>query len=723
MRQNILVPLVVVALVLFLVAGLAQTVFGQWSNDPTVNTPVVTQLHTQPDPKLCPDGTGGTIIVWQRLSYAGGYSDCKIYAQRLNAAGVPQWTTNGAAICTATSNQWSPALVGDGLGGAIITWGDLRSGSSDIYAQHVNSSGVAQWTTDGVAICTATGSQGGPQLVSDGAGGAIITWVDERSSQFSYDIYAQRVNSSGAVQWTTNGVAICTATYYQEDPQLVSDGSGGAIITWEDERGGAAGVDIYAQRVNSSGVPQWITNGVAVCTASNDQRSPRLASDGSGGVIIAWGDWRNFNSDIYAQRVSSSGVPQWTTNGIAICAAPDNQGGPQLVSDVSGGAIIAWQDSRGSCIFAQRVNVAGVVQWTTDGIALSATPGGYCHQLVGDGTGGAIITWHDWRSGPAHIYAQRVNVSGVVQWTTSGVAISTADGSQARPELVSDGAGGAIIAWNDWRNGSSGVYAQNVNRNGQLGMSAPSVIANGQFEQGTSNWTMYSAAPNGISFSTVAGGPSGSYAKVHINATSNNMQVYQTYFPLTAGKRYRLGFDAYSPTSRKVFVTVHKHGAPYGSYGFGEWIQLGPSWTHYERQFTAGGFSGTTSDTRLRFYFVYACGAGDDYYFDNVSLAQMLAKSGEEQIAEQPTTFRLDQNYPNPFNPTTTIKFSVGTYGHTSLRVYDVLGREVAILVDEVRDAGVYEAVFDATSLSSGMYFYKLESGNLVQTKKMIIMK
>ncbi len=254
-------------------------------------------------------------------------------------------------------------------------------------------------------------------------------------------------------------------------------------------------------------------------------------------------------------------------------------------------------------------------------------------------------------------------------------------------------------------------------------MTAPSVIANGGFEQGTTNWTMYSAAPNGISFSTVLGGPSGSYAKVHINATSNNMQVYQTYFPLTAGKRYTLGFDAYSPTSRKVFVTVHKHGAPYGSYGFGEWIQLGPNWTHYERQFTAAGFSGTTTDTRLRFYFVYACGAGDDYYFDNVSLAQMLAKSGEEQIAEEPTTFRLDQNYPNPFNPTTEIRYQTTEAGHVTLTVYDVLGREVATLVKGVEEPGYKSVKFDATNLSSGMYFYKLESGNFVQTKKMLILR
>lgn len=102
------------------------------------------------------------------------------------------------------------------------------------------------WTPNGMAICTAEDNQNFPQICSDGAGGAIITWVDDRSSEL--DIYTQRVNSIGDVQWALNGTAICTADNDQEDPQICSDGTGGAIITWEDRRSGAD-YDIYAQRI------------------------------------------------------------------------------------------------------------------------------------------------------------------------------------------------------------------------------------------------------------------------------------------------------------------------------------------------------------------------------------------------------------------------------------------------------------------------------------------
>ncbi len=90
--------------------------------------------------------------------------------------------------------------------------------------------------------------------------------------------------------------------------------------------------------------------------------------------------------------------------------------------------------------------------------------------------------------------------------------------------------------------------------------------------------------------------------------------------------------------------------------------------------------------------------------------------------------FALQQNYPNPFNPSTTIKFTVpsevkGETSNVKLIVYDMLGRKVATLIDETKSSGIYEVQFDASNLSSGMYFYKLSAGSFVQTKKMLLIK
>ncbi|MBU0727863.1 T9SS type A sorting domain-containing protein, partial [Patescibacteria group bacterium] len=88
-----------------------------------------------------------------------------------------------------------------------------------------------------------------------------------------------------------------------------------------------------------------------------------------------------------------------------------------------------------------------------------------------------------------------------------------------------------------------------------------------------------------------------------------------------------------------------------------------------------------------------------------------------------PLTFDLEQNYPNPFNPSTNIKFSVPESSNVRLAVYNLIGEEVAVLFDGFSEAGFYEVTFDASSLSSGAYFYKLQSGNSFVTKKMLLMK
>jgi hypothetical protein len=93
--------------------------------------------------------------------------------------------------------------------------------------------------------------------------------------------------------------------------------------------------------------------------------------------------------------------------------------------------------------------------------------------------------------------------------------------------------------------------------------------------------------------------------------------------------------------------------------------------------------------------------------------------------AEQLTSmsFNLQQNYPNPFNPTTTIKYSIAKEGHVKLTVYNVIGSEVSRVVDEYRPAGNYSVQFTGSNLASGIYLYKMESGNYSATKKFILLK
>ncbi len=468
-----------VALAALFVMGV--TVFGAvgWAAWTENGLAVCDEQGTQKAARLMSDGVSGAIFVWQ--DYRGVSYD--IYAQWLLADGhtASGWTAGGVPICTAAGHQHMPQVAPDGAGGAFIAWWDTRGLSYDIYAQRLLSNGsiAPGWPATGAALCTAPGHQFKPQLTDDGAGGAIVAWYDYRRGG-APDIYAQRITGGGAPAWSTNGITVCAALGGQYDPQIVGDGAGGAIVIWEDVRSTA--YNIYAQRVLADGRTAWLTDGIPISLTTSIQYAPRLVSDGTGGAIVAWEEHLGGGAaDIYAQRVLSDGTPApgWPPNGLAVCSALHAQWAPQLISDGRGGAIVAWEDYRSPLpdtrIYAQRVlsDSSLAPGWPTDGLPVCPAPGGqYTPQLVEDGAGGAIIAWKDARRGNYDILAQRVLTDGTLAWmrpalsptNTHGITICAATGDQDNPQLVTSfqGQSAAIVAWRDSRTSDPDLYAQRI---------------------------------------------------------------------------------------------------------------------------------------------------------------------------------------------------------------------------------------------------------------------
>ncbi|HEY6952937.1 MAG TPA: hypothetical protein VI758_11050, partial [Bacteroidota bacterium] len=495
-------------LAVFALATLFRTpAIAQWSNNPNINNPISTATGTQQNPVIVSDGAGGAIIAWNDYrSDPSNSTNSDVYAQRIDVYGIVRWTTDGVPICTATNNQFSVHIVSDGTGGAIIAWEDNRNGTDyDVYAQRIDSTGVVQWTANGVPVSTATGGQYLTTLIPDGTGGAIAVWDDKRNGT-DFDVYAQRINASGVRQWAvggdSNGVVVCNSSKDQDEAVAATDGSGGAIITWMDYRndgGSGTNIDIYAQRVNASGIRQWIqssdTNGIVICNQSNNQLYPAIASNGAGGAYITWQDYRSgTNDDIYVQMISANGIVQfyYPSGGFAVCTAANNQLSPVITADGLGGAVISWSDNRNganSDVYAQRVASTGAMLWQSNGVPVStASTDQTSPVLIGDGAGGATIAWDDSRNGYSDIYAQRLSASGTPLWIagsdSNGFAVTTAVLHQTGPVIASDGNGGAIVAWNDSRatqvgayTGASDIYCQNIDRNGYLGSTVPTIVA------------------------------------------------------------------------------------------------------------------------------------------------------------------------------------------------------------------------------------------------------
>jgi len=125
--------------------------------------------------------------------------------------------------------------------------------------------------------------------------------------------------------------------------------------------------------------------------------------------------------------------------------------------------------------------------------------------------------------------------------------------------------------------------------------------------------------------------------------------------------------------------------------------------------------------------FAFAAGENLEDLKANADLAQVKWDSGivgvEKDILEETKEYTLDQNYPNPFNPTTIISYALPEKSIVQIRVFDILGSEVATLVNETQNAGYYNVNFNAAKLSSGVYIYKIQAGNFIDIKKMILIR
>ena len=436
---------------------------------PAQGRAIIVAAKNQVHPRVATDGVDGAIVVWEdsrnpRLN---------VFARRVLASGDldPTWPTGGLAVladsatllATAFGGQSSPVVVSDGSGGAIVAWQDRRAFESgtDIFAQHVLRSGVVDpaWPPNGCALCVVRGNQDHAAIASDGAGGAIVTWMDGRSGVTDVDIFAQHVLSAGVVDpaWPANGTALCAAPAPQDSPAIVADGGHGAIVTWSDFRASTTSPDIYAQRVLAAGTvdPRWPSNGRALTLAGNAQLNPTIESDGVNGAFVAWEDTRDGLSHIDAQRVLASGAiaAGWPADGLAVCTAPVDQVHPILTRDGSSGAIVAWQDARNGenhNPYVQHVLATGTVDaaWPLDGIALSLSSGEELDaSIVADGSGGAIVAWEE----DSFVLANHVQSSGLLDPTfpVNGRFVRLLLDFEHEPVLVGSGRGNAIVAWSD----------------------------------------------------------------------------------------------------------------------------------------------------------------------------------------------------------------------------------------------------------------------------------
>lgn len=576
-----------------------------------------------------------------------------VVVQRVNAFGDLLWDADGVLLCHGNIKQHT--LLADQAGGTMVAWSFRRGNNFEVYIQRLTRFGRPIFPGSGLDLCTADGDKESPAIAPAGIDDYIVVWQDNRG--IDTDIYAQKVSSGGALLWNEAGLPVCAETGTQEVPVILSDEEGGVIVVWIDAR--ESDMDIYAQRIDSDGTPLWTSGGIPLCAALGDQNGVKIVQDGSGGVVAIWQDARGGDLDIYAQRVSAEGALLWGTDGSPVCVVTADQFQPTVVPDGSGGVIAAWSDMRDADadIMAQRIDASGTELWQAGGIPLCTLPGDQTIPYAAvDGAGGAIVAWQDERGDNPDIHAQRISSTGGIVWKENGVVVCNAPGDQLSPRIAPDGAGGAFMPWEDMRSGESDIYIQRITGNGKP------------------------AEPPASNHSATLG-KNGVTVKWTVSSDADLLR-YSVWRSVGTRENYRT-----------IMVSIEQKGS---SFSFTDEIFLtGIAYT-YRIEYRSGN----------RSYLLFTT----------------------EPVHIPPEKHPQVQSHPNPFNPSTTISYELPARDHVRLDIYDVAGRRIVRLIDAFQEEGLHRIVWDGrdsngSQVASGIYFSRLTAGGSTVTRKMVLVR
>lgn len=429
-----------------------------------------TTIHIYSDISM--DFSGKFVISW-----VDGRTDTSIYAQRYDSDGSVLGS-NFKVNDSLARIDWitpisMPAIAMDSTGSFVITWQDFREGSnSNIYSQRYTSSGEPIGLNSKVNDDGASADQELPDIAVDTSGNFIITWKDYRNGFYS-DFYVQRCSSSGAFlgdNFKVNDTDIGSYLQYYSSA-IAIDCSGNFVITWGDERNDNP--DIYAQKYDYNGNP---TDSNFMVNDDMDSSSqfymPAIAMDCSGNFVITWEDNRSGTPSIYAQRYDFLGNclgSNFRVNNEA--GFTDGGSPPAITMGKSGDFVIVWEDDRDDPygdIYAQRYNSFGNPVGSNFKVNDDVgSAGQYSPPAISmEDFGNFVITWYDYRNGNWDIYAQRYNSSGDPLGSNFKVNDDVGNTWQYYPAITMEDSGEFLITWQDYRNGDWDIYAQRYDKSG-----------------------------------------------------------------------------------------------------------------------------------------------------------------------------------------------------------------------------------------------------------------
>ena len=691
-----------------------------WPNAPVVvSQPVSDQLQGF---ALDSDGSNGMIMVWT-ASTPNAYDD-DIFGQRVLSDGSLGWGPTPRLICGALSMQNYPAMVRQGDSLAIL-WFDHRTVNGGLFGTIWGVDGTPRMAPgDGVELVSTLQwySQCDFSMVTSTDNKVFVAWTEPRTvgGRIYYSINdvatGARVNPSASGDaFTRDSVNLVVQTTditgHGIPPILFPTQSNGIISAWSQQIVNAPSWTIRGQRIDGQGNRLWGEFGADVADVTSGW--VRGATDGGDGACIVWSGYGYGFATVEMQHMSASGTELLGPYG-AIVSDLGEQGGAPLPVYSSGHFYVAYQAVIGSStemVFEiRKLTTQGETIWSRVALdSVTITPN---HtdlpsdmRVFAGPNGAVIIAWVEtvppWPDYVYRVWAQMYYPNGDRAWQRNGVLVSEQTTAYYAAAVSSSGLWVATSGWTDSTQ-SADMRLQLLNFDGSLRF---------PFEG------LRPHVPNSDLGEIPRQGPKGIVAGAQGSCYLFFNQQFENLDPTFAMTDFATHVF---PNGQFADSAIWRVGAAGNVTGVGMQRAI--------RAVCADSLHGAIALYTNTLPHFYGSGWGSlDTYIQRVWDNSTM---GVKPVATRvlPQEFRLEQNYPNPFNATTTIRFALPHQTSVKLKIYDVLGREAITLTDGVLKAGTYDVRWDgrdahSIEVSSGVYFYRIETDKNVVTRKLLMLK
>lgn len=551
---------------------------------------------------------------------------------------------------------------------------------------------LGQWSSDSLLnlqICDLAGDQTIPRIAATSDGGCFISWFDSRGS--GYCLYLQRLNELGEIQFAEDGLLVSAHTQetWLVDYDMAVDGNDNAVLVFSDIRNPGSDLDVSAYMIGSDGSFLWGEDGICLSdtTVPGFEPAPKVAVTGNGNCVFTWGksDLEDF---LIFQKISPAGDKLWGDWGISITDAVADLSSPDVVAAGEDSVIVLWKSSTGTFpmqvthLYTQKFSDLGTGMWEDTYIQIynsgAITPWNF-PEVISDGAGGAIYCWYD---APAtsifNSWVQHMDAEGTMLYPMNGAQASTNsnDRLHMNPSAACDG-DQVFVFWVETNGNQS-----------QFGLYGQKFSATGDRLWTHSGLELLPLGSSQISYVRTLSEASGLYIGYLIGTVETAVRSFRTDYD---------GSVTWGPTTLSA--------TSLGGKG-----DLGVCVGHGESAYFAW------QDARNE----------SGIYAQNINLNGSLGpflgiSSGSIHTAPVINVF------PSPAAGIVNISFTMKTAGFAALNVYDISGRLVKNLLSDEIDRGRHTIIWDrcsntGESSAPGLYFVRLGGFSSGATGKVILL-